>query len=640
LEHGGKVFGLLSVSIPAGPANEKEELSIFEEIAGDISYALYSLEMEEARKRAEKALRESEERYRNFLETLPDMVYTLRIFRPDITLEEKEKILNCIDEIKSANEDDVDGVITGVSDQLLPFIDGTILYSNKMASAILGYSLDRLGDINMAEIVAPEYLETALNFILTLFVQDSRHNLEYELMTANGDRIIVNVSANLIGEFPFYSQGVVRDITGHKQMEKTLKESETRFRAVVESAPDAIVSIDARGNVIFWNHAAEKIFGYSADEIIGKPVTRVIPERFREPYQKAMNRVISTGKTTIIGRPLELDGLKKDGSEFPLGLSIASWESGGQTFFTGLIHDITKRKQAERALRESEERYRTIVDTINEGFMVIDSKKILTYCNDWMAHLLGYPRDELLNRPVESFLDPLSAQNFLERFEKRGTAGGGQLELTWRKKNGGLVLSLTSYKSVIDDKELFHEWLAAVTDVTRLKTMEARLGQAQKLEAVGVLAAGIAHEINTPTQYIYSNLEFIAQGTRHLAELAGMSQQLVEAANSDKGVKEKIGEIENLLKDRDISYFIEEIPGALSGCVDGLSRVSKIVESMRYFSHPGEKKKSIMDINQALENAITISKKAGSFPARVSRFRGRVKPVAAEYNCQRQPGHR
>ncbi|MBW2141298.1 MAG: hypothetical protein JRG97_09545, partial [Deltaproteobacteria bacterium] len=110
----------------------------------------------------------------------------------------------------------------------------------------------------------------------------------------------------------------------------------------------------------------------------------------------------------------------------------------------------------------------------------------------------------------------------------------------------------------------------------------------------------------TPTQYIYSNLEFIAQGTRHLAELAGMSQQLVEAANSDKGVKEKIGEIENLLKDRDISYFIEEIPGA---------RVSKIVESMRYFSHPGEKKKSIMDINQALENAITISKNQWKYHA-------------------------
>ncbi len=131
---------------------------------------------------------------------------------------------------------------------------------------------------------------------------------------------------------------------------ESLGNNEERFRSVVETANDAIISIDSSGNIVFWNHAAETMFGYSADEVVGKLITIIMPERFREAHKNGMNQVVSTGKSNVIGRTVEVVGLRKDGSEFPLELSLALWKIREGTFFTGIIRDITERKQAEEEI--------------------------------------------------------------------------------------------------------------------------------------------------------------------------------------------------------------------------------------------------------------------------------------------------
>jgi len=143
------------------------------------------------------------------------------------------------------------------------------------------------------------------------------------------------------------------EITERKLVEEQLRESEEHFRSVAETANDAIISIDTRGNIVFWNHGAELIFNYSVDEIVGQPLTFIIPERFLESHQKGIKRVISTGKSNYIGRTMEAAGLKKDGSEFPLEISVATWKTGEETFFTGILRDISKRKLAEEALNKA-----------------------------------------------------------------------------------------------------------------------------------------------------------------------------------------------------------------------------------------------------------------------------------------------
>lgn len=151
----------------------------------------------------------------------------------------------------------------------------------------------------------------------------------------------------------YYS--VARDITEYKRAQEAVRASEEKFRAVAETAPDAIVSADARGTITYFNGGAERIFGYRAPDVIGKPLALLIPDRFHDAQRQAYSRFLSTGDPRIIGRMVELVGRKKDGSEFPVELSQAVWRSGGETFFTGILRDISERRRAEEGIRRAKE---------------------------------------------------------------------------------------------------------------------------------------------------------------------------------------------------------------------------------------------------------------------------------------------
>ncbi|MEI8191212.1 MAG: GAF domain-containing protein, partial [candidate division NC10 bacterium] len=142
------------------------------------------------------------------------------------------------------------------------------------------------------------------------------------------------------------------ELAERKRAEEALRESETMFRSVAQSATDAIVSADHEGRIFFWNQGAQAIFGYPEAEVLGKSLSILTPERFRELHVHGMRRLQLTGDPHVLGKTVELAGLRQDGSEFPLELSLASWQAGKQTFYTAIIRDITRRKQAEAALAE------------------------------------------------------------------------------------------------------------------------------------------------------------------------------------------------------------------------------------------------------------------------------------------------
>lgn len=144
------------------------------------------------------------------------------------------------------------------------------------------------------------------------------------------------------------------------QLEKLLQElnaaqaqvmrSETRFRSVAQFANDAIITANSAGDITFWNNCARDIFGYSEDEVLGKPVTLLMPESYREGHRQGMARFTSTRQSRIIGHAVEMEGLRRDGTVFPLELTLASWETDEGKFFTGIIRDITRRKQEHEEL--------------------------------------------------------------------------------------------------------------------------------------------------------------------------------------------------------------------------------------------------------------------------------------------------
>jgi PAS domain S-box-containing protein len=150
-------------------------------------------------------------------------------------------------------------------------------------------------------------------------------------------------------------QNAGRDKSEHLRSDEYLLESERRFRSVIQTATDAIILADGSGNIIAWNRAAQVIFGYPEEEVLGQPLTMIMPERYRETHRKGIARLQSGGEAHVLGTTVELHGLRKDGSEFPLELSIGTWQTAERAYYSGIIRDITERKRAE------EERERLIL---------------------------------------------------------------------------------------------------------------------------------------------------------------------------------------------------------------------------------------------------------------------------------------
>ncbi|MGH7260944.1 MAG: PAS domain S-box protein [Nitrospiraceae bacterium] len=161
------------------------------------------------------------------------------------------------------------------------------------------------------------------------------------------NRIFAIVLISLVGVMGFLLE---RKEEAHQQTEASRQHYEITLRSVVQSAADSIVLADGEGNILSWNKAATAVFGYREREVLGKALTMLMPERYRAAHQRGLEHVRKTGESKLIGHTVELHGLRKDGSEFPLELSLASWHARGEVYFSGIIRDISVRKREESHL--------------------------------------------------------------------------------------------------------------------------------------------------------------------------------------------------------------------------------------------------------------------------------------------------
>jgi PAS domain S-box-containing protein len=255
---------------------------------------------------------------------------------------------------------------------------------------------------------------------------------------------------------------------------------EKHYLSIAQSARNAIISVDSEGHITFFNYAAETIFGYLFKEVIGKPVTMIMPERYRETYHSGMVQFTKTGKAKIIGRTIELVGLRKDGREFPIEMYISSWKSGRETFFTGNIRDITGRKQAEEELRATKEQLESFINNTSDAIAIWDLEGSLLKNNKAFEEIFGWTGREITGI-MQMVPDHLieEAMGFIQKVVTAGKAI--TYETVRQRKDKSLLDAIVILTPIRDTARNIVALASTFRDITERKQQENKLRLAAKV---------------------------------------------------------------------------------------------------------------------------------------------------------------
>jgi PAS domain S-box-containing protein len=307
-----------------------------------------------------------------------------------------------------------------------------------------------------------------------------------------------------------------------------------RLQAVVDTAVDGVILIDAQGVVLTFNPACEKLFGYAADEAIGQNVKMLMPEPYRGEHDGYLQNYRSSGDAKIIGIGREVTGRRKDGTTFPMDLSVGeSKEEGpGRSIFVGIIRDLTERKRAEQALRASAAQIAAVVNTAVDGVILIDAGGTVQMFNPACERLFGYRADEVMGQNVKMLMPPPFRQEhdrYLESYNETRVPriiGIGR-EVVGRRKDGTTFpMDLSVGEARQEDKSIF---VGIIHDLSDRKRTEEQLIQAQKMEAVGQLSGGIAHDFNNLLTVIIGNADLLSHSLKARPDLKSLAETIVAA---------------------------------------------------------------------------------------------------------------
>ena len=380
-------------------------------------------------------------------------------------------------------------IANSTSDALIAInSEGKVISWNHAAELIFQYSRD-------------EMIGHSLHAILPERFRDL-HDKGIDRVNSGGERHVIGSSAQLAGlrkdgsEFPLELTlsawsteegmnygGIIRDITDRVAMEEEIRSSEARFRSILESANDAIITADSKGIILSWNKAAIDIFGHSSEEVLGKPLTIIIPEEYRSLHDEGIARVSAGGEHHVIGKMVELTGLHKQGHLIPIELSLSTWVRGDNRYFSGIIRDISERKLQEELRLATEMKFMSIAESANDAIISADSEGMIQSWNKAAEKIFGYTEQEVLGGPLTIIVPDRYKSLHEEGIKRVGHGGerhviGNTVELAGLHKSGRefpIELSLSSW---VVNEQMFYSGI--IRDITTRKEDEEKLKSHQR----------------------------------------------------------------------------------------------------------------------------------------------------------------
>jgi PAS domain S-box-containing protein len=394
--------------------------------------------------------------------------------------------------------------------------DGKIIEWNPAAEQTFGYRRAEVLGKEMGELIVPPSLrESHLQGLARLKatgegrVLDKR--IEMTALRSNGAEFPVELTITRIhreGQPAF--TGYLRDITERKRAEESLRQSEARKTAILESALDAIITIDQLGTIQEWNPAAEKIFGYPKAEALGRKVDKVIiPQAMAEIYQDGLAEYLMTGVGSLLGRPIELTVMRAGGAEFRAELAITRHSWSEPTLYTCFVRDITERKRAE----ETRNQLAAIVASSDDAIISKTLEGTLVSWNAGAEKMFGYSPEEVIGKPINVLIPPEYSEEETQILQKLSRGERIQHYETVRLRKDGTRIDVSLTISPLKDtsgKIIGASKIARnVTERKRAETEIRKLNEMLEQSGVEIL-----------------HLFRLARSSRPIARIAGTFQRL------------------------------------------------------------------------------------------------------------------
>lgn len=389
------------------------------------------------------------------------------------------------------------------------------------------------------------------------------------------------------------------------EMNEKLRESYLIYSGLFDNNKSVMLMLDSEtGSITDANPAACRFYGYNNVEIIHKNIADI--DIFPKDMSYVSNAQSAMGSILVTRHKLA-DGTIRD-----VEVHISPIIMGDKESLFTIVHDITEKKRAERELIENEKMIRDLMNAAGDAIVIMDEKGSITHWNLSAEKIFEYSAEEALGQNVVALLQPTDFYNIVESSPVSTSNIKNDLDRHAKmiyehkaRKKSGVIFPVEASISLVNfgDKPMS---IGFSRDITIRKKLESQSLLSQKLESIGQLAAGIAHEINTPMQFISDNASFLKEAFGQIGELLQKYDSLINSSCRASGGRRCIAVSD--IAELDVEYLSREIPKAIDQSIEGISRVTQIVLAMKEFSHSGGKEMQYSDLNKAIESTVIVSR--------------------------------